>query len=295
MAKNSTPYFGKNGLAFLALAAAATACQHSAPPVAQAALAAAAPAVPPPARPLRPAASASADTALTPATLALLRQHDLAPLWNGYERGGTTSRPLEGFYGPPHYRISFYFSQVVRDAAQPNLFHVTGLDRYKKVITPFSGTITVQALRPFTKGMFLDVAEADSAAPAYTAVARFAFNEDPRTKGAGNYAGQALLDFYIDSHQQLQLGSSHPMSSELNPTGGAGLIFRGYHVSNQTGLRKAVAFSSDYSMVVPEALAKLGIGDRSEEVNPNLAKLGWNEAWENEEWWATSPKPRLSL
>ena len=48
-------------------------------------------------------------------------------------------------------------------------------------------------------------------------------------------------------------------------------------------------------MVVPEALAKLGIGDRSEEVNPNLAELGWNEAWENDEWWADSPKPSLNL
>jgi hypothetical protein len=277
-------------LFYLLALAASPACQPAAPATAEAPGArASAPATsaPPPAAP--------ADTALSAATLALLRQHNLAPLWRGYQRENNAYQPLEGFYGPPHYRISFYFSQVERDPARPNLFYVTGLDRYKKVITPFSGTITVRELRPFTKGMFLDAAPADSAAPAYTAVARFALAEDPATKGAGSYAGQALLDFYLDSQQQLQLAVSHPMSSELNPTHGAGLIFRGSHVSNQTGRRRAVAFSTDFSMVVPEALQKLGIGDRSEEVNPNLARLGWAEAWENDEWWAKSPKPGLSL
>jgi hypothetical protein len=278
----------------LPLALASPACQQSAPPAqsqTEAPLATAKPAAAKAATP-----TATADTALTASMQALLQQHDLAPLWaNRADGGAAAAFAMEGFYGPPHHRISFYFGNVERDLAQPNLFHVTGLDRYKKVITPFSGTITVRALRPFTKGMFLDVAEADSAAPAYTAVARFALNEDPSTKGAGNYAGEALLDFYIDSQQHLHLASSHPMSSELNPTLGSGLIFRGYHVSNQTGLRKSVAFSRDYSMVVPESLAKLGLGARSEEVNPNLAKLGWNENWENEEWWAKSPKPSFSL
>lgn len=46
---------------------------------------------------------------------------------------------------------------------------------------------------------------------------------------------------------------------------------------------------------MPQALKSLRLGDRSEEINPNLAKLGWNEAWENDEWWATSPKSSLSL
>ncbi|HEX8658192.1 MAG TPA: hypothetical protein VF690_11675 [Hymenobacter sp.] len=266
------------------LALVGTACQQQKPPAQSAVLSTPSKGVP---------AKAAAVSSLPPATQALLQQHDLAALWSGYEREDYTWRPMEGFYGPPHYRISFYFSKVERDSVRPNLFHVTGLDRYKKVITPFSGTITVDTLQLFTKKMFLDAAPADSAAPAYTAIARFALNEDPTTKGAGNYVGQALLDFYIDSQQHLQMANSHPMASEHNPTRGAGLIFRGYHVSNQTGRRKSVAFSTDYSMVVPEALAKLGLGDRSEEVNPNLARLGWNEAWENDEWWAESPKPSL--
>ena len=278
-----------------ALLLIAVGCQQTAPPGAKsAATPTSTVATLPKTNRVRRQANAPVDS-LTPATLLLLRQHDLAALWSGYEREDYTRQPMEGFYGPPHHRISFYFSQVTRDSAWPNLFHVTGLNRYKKAITPFRGTIAVYALRPFSKGMFLDAALADSAAPAYTAMARFALKEDPTTKGAGNYAGQALLDFYIDSQQHVRVALSHPMASEQNPTRGAGMIFRGSHTSNQTGLRKSVAFSTDFSMVVPAALAKLGLGDRSEEANPNLARLGWSEAWENDEWWAASPKPSLSL
>ena len=62
-------------------------------------------------------------------------------------------------------------------------------------------------------------------------------------------------------------------------------------MSNKTGQRQPVAFANFYGAVVPHALEKLGLGDRGDEVNPHMARLGWAEEWENEEWWAKSPKP----
>jgi len=44
-----------------------------------------------------------------------------------------------GFFGPTHYRIEMATTQVVRDPANPALYHVRGLSRYKKFITPFMG------------------------------------------------------------------------------------------------------------------------------------------------------------
>lgn len=236
-------------------------------------------------------ASSSPDNARTPEML-LLRRYDLSPLWANQTEMMKAHPTLEGFYGPSYYRISFYFSSVVRDARQPNVFHVEGLDRYKKVITPFVGTITVQAVRPFTKDMFADM---DSTGRAFTAAGQFAFAEDPATKGAGRYAGQALLDFSLDAQGHLDHAIQLVGPDNRNPTKGCGLLFRGTQVSNKTGQRHSVAFANYYGAVVPQALKSLGLGDRSEEVNPNLAKLGWNEAWENDEWWAKSPKPSLSL
>lgn len=271
-----------NFLLLLALAAAA--CQHPAPATTVTAAAAAAP----PSAP--PAPSAPADS-LSPATRAILRQYDLAPLWANRYEGQAASSAMEGFYGDKPYRISFYFTSVERDAARPNVFHISGLDRYKKVITPFSGTITVRDIVPFADSMGVEAP--DSTARAFTAVGRFVLNEDPGTKGAGNYAGEALLDFYYDAHGHLSQADCY--ACETNPTKGSGLLFRGRQTSNQTGRRQPVAFAGFYGAVVPDALLHLGLGDRSDEVNPNLVRLGWNEAWENEEWWAKSPKPSLSL
>jgi hypothetical protein len=239
-----------------------------------------------PARPL-----ASTDS-LAPAVAALLRQHDLSSLWAKQTESTKAYPTLEGFYGPAYYRISFYFSKVSRDARRPNVFYVEGLDRYKKVITPFTGTITVQTVQPFTKEMFADL---DSTWQAFTAAGRFNFIEDPTAKGAGHYAGDALLDFAFDAQGSLGYAGDASGLAVDNPTKGCGLLFRGTQVSNRTGQRHAVAFASYYGAVVPQALAKLHLGDRSEEINPNLAKLGWNEAWENDEWWAVSPRTRLSL
>ena len=42
-------------------------------------------------------------------------------------------------------------------------------------------------------------------------------------------------------------------------------------------------------------MADLYLGERDVYINPKYAGLDWNEAWENDEWWADSPKPKLSL
>ncbi|MGY3090989.1 hypothetical protein ACVWYF_004053 [Hymenobacter sp. UYAg731] len=269
----------------LLLAAAATACQQGSPPIATAPVA-----VAPVQQPATAAQSAATDS-LSPAMLAMLRQYDLAPLWANREEGTAAQSAMEGFFGTTPYRISFYFSNVERDLAQPNVFRLTGLDRYKKVITPFTGTITVRSIVPFTNSMYVDAP--DSTARAFTAVGRFVLREDPATKGAGNYVGEALLDFYYDAHGRLNQASV--LDGVMNPTKGCGLLFRGSHVSNITGQHRPVAFANFYGAVVPQALEKLGLGDRVDAVNPHMARLGWNEAWENDEWWAKSPKPSLSL
>ncbi len=270
----------------LLLSATAAACQHQAPPAAT---------MVHPSATVQSVSAARLPTStdsLAPEAAAMLQQYNLAPLWANQTELMKEHPTMEGFYGPAYYRISFYFSKVVRDARQPNVFHVEGLDRYKKVITPFVGTITVQSVQPFTKEMFADI---DSTARAFTAAGRFELKEDPATKGAGRYTGQALLDFSLDARGHLNYAVTLPDLASENPTKGCGLLFRGTQVSNKTGQRHSVAFANYYGVVVPQALKKLGLGDRSEEINPNLAKLGWNEAWENEEWWAQSPSPSLSL
>ena len=266
-----------------------SACQHPAAPVAAVAGEPSLGAVPTKAAMPAKQKVASFDS-LNPEMRTLLREHDLAPLWANQTEIMKTHPAMEGFYGPDYYRISFYFSEVKRDSARLNVFHVKGLDRYKKAITPFVGIITVQSVQPFSKGMVVD---ADSSARAFTAMGRFELNEDPTTQGAGNYSGKALLDFYIDGNGRIE--QVFHIFGQENPTKGCGLLFSGSQVSNQTGTRKSVAFANFYGAVVPKSLEKFGLGDRSEGVNPHLAKYGWDESWKNDEWWAKAAKPSLSL
>ncbi|WP_046246994.1 hypothetical protein [Hymenobacter terrenus] len=232
-------------------------------------------------------------TAATAPTLALLRQVDLTPAWMNRGDPSEKSTALEGFYGSNHYRISFFFSKVRRDSLRPEVFHVWGLNRYKKVITPFTGTYTVRriAALPDTVQMFNS-----KVVQAYTAFADYILREDPTTKGTGVYSGKVMLDFCVNSRSQASVVRFDGVDMGLdNPTRGSGLLFEGTWQNNQTGQRKAASWASDFSVIVPETLQKIGLGQRGDTVYPELAKYGWNDWWENDEWWAESPKPSLSL
>lgn len=231
----------------------------------------------------------------TAAVLALTQQVDLAPAWGNKTPDTKRYGALEGFYGPDNYRMSFYYDRVQQDARQPNVFHVWGRDRYKRTITPFTATLTVTRLAslPDTAGMTYGLPRP---VRAYTAFATFTLREDATTKGSGHCQGRAALDFYVvRSHQAEQLPADSGEVGAGNPTGGCGLLFQGTWQDNQSGRQQPVAWANYYGVIVPEALAKLGLGMRSEEVDPRLARYGWNTIMENDEWWAKSPTPAVSF
>lgn len=234
--------------------------------------------------PLQKAASASPT---------LLQQVDLSYAWSNAKAEAKTNLTMEGFYGHDHYRISFFFSKVRRDSLHLEQYHIWGINRYKKVVTPFEGTCTVTriAALPDTVGM-----ENSSKLRAYTAFAEYTLREDPRTKGAGVYSGKALLDFCINARNQASQTAFTGIDLGFgNPTKGSGLLFQGVWRNNLTGRQQPASWSSNFLVIVPEALEKIGLGSRGDTIYPELAKYGWNEWYENDEWWAKSPKPSLSL
>lgn len=226
---------------------------------------------------------------------AFLAANNLAPLWQADfgQRENDSPRPtiLDGFYGAEHRHISVIIDKAEQDSSQPNVFRVHGRTRYKKNITPFEGTITVQKVKSLR--VFLDLdSVAQAQARAYTATARFVFHEDSTAAGAGTYQGTALLDFYRLA-AKLAIVQTFP-DNEI-PAGGGGLLFRGHWRSHRTGQQQAVAFATYPQAILPNTMTDLYIGDRGENINPKYAGLDWNSIWENDEWWAKSPKPLLSL
>lgn len=243
---------------------------------------------------LNSVAMAPADT-LTPEMLTLLRQVDLAPLWAADTAYADGYVPMIGFLGTDHYSISMVFDHVQRDAREPQLFHVRGRDRFRKVITPFVGTLRIQHIADFDS-CYIHKYGGDSI-HAYTASAVFALHQDKQRGGAGVFSGAAFLDFFVTNDGYCGLPEKPIEGIIVNgtPTKGSNRLFRGIWTNSRTGQTKPLLVANDLFIISPEIYADFGVGDRGTQINPKYAKQGWFDYWENDEWWADSPKPKLSL
>lgn len=272
------------------------ACQHHAAPVVRVAaaplpVAAVMPAVAPPL-----AAPAAAPDSLTPAMQTMLRQFDLSPLWVGDTAYADGYPVLTGFFGPDHYGISLIIDHAERDAREPALFHVRGRDRFRKVITPFEGTIRVRQIADFDSSYIMRSTIKDSV-KVYTATAAFTLRQAPTGKQYGVFSGEAFVDFYVtnDGYYRAPEVLMEGIIDTNTPTLGSGRLLRGTWVNSLTGAKKPLLVAADVFVIAPEIFPDFGVGDRGTQVNPKYAKLGWSELWENEEWWAESPKLSLNL
>jgi hypothetical protein len=295
----------KNQLALLALACASAACQPQAHP-------ATAPVMPPPTaqpatatkptQPL-PVLFGAADT-LTQPMRRLLRPYDLSLLWQnfGHYHDGA-QQCFEGFFGPDHYHFAMVFTRVARDPTDPAVYRVTGKSRYRKNIRPFTGTLTVRQVADLPYPGFLqalasqDENAADSlSGRTYTARARLQLQEEPQAN-SGIFEGEVLLDFYVVPRQKpgFVYVFAFEGTDEALPTRGAGLLLRGNRRNVTTGQVKSFIVSPDVAAVSPYVFKDFMLDERMGEINPKYAKLGWNEYWNNDEWWADSPKPSLNL
>ena len=289
----------KKLILLLSLALSVTACQHQAPP-AQAVAGQPAAATPVPGtaapKPL-PTLFATADTLNAPMR-ALLRQHDLAALWQGNTDDRKDFPVLEGFFGPDHYRFAFVFNEVRRDARQPELFHVRGKCRYRKNIRPFTGTLMLRTVVALPDSNFQEMRESDlgsdpGSVKTYTARARLQLREETQ-ENSGLFEGEALLDFYLTTDQHLGYVTSVSDGLETrNPTRGSGVLLRGKRRNATTGQVKSFVVAGSALSASPDIYQDFAFGDRSEQINPKYAKLGWNDLWANDEWWADSAKSPL--
>lgn len=305
----------KKLLALLVLAS--TACQQQAPPTAAAPPARPAPAptrLPPaPAgeKPL-PVLFTAADTLARPARQ-LLAQYDLSPLWQGSTPDRREHPVLEGFFGFDHYRFMLVFTQVQCDAQHPELYWVRGKGHYRQNIRPFTGTLTVRRLAdadvfyspsgnsfypPNSGSLPPDTLQARyeraaSQARLHTAWARLQLSEEA-ADNSGVFEGEAVLNFWVAPPARVGYAQA-PVLTEGEPGRGGWLLLRGSRRNVSTRQIKQFVVADDVFAAAPDVYKDFGIGDRGGELNPKYAHLGWNKKWENEEWWADSPAPRLTL
>ena len=293
-------------LTLLALALASAACQPQATQTPAAGPVPKAATITQPANsakgePPLPLLFAPADT-LTPAMRALLQTQDLSPLWQSLNSDRSS---FSGFFGADHYRFAMVLTQASRDAADPAVYHVTGKSRYfqSRNIRPFTGTLTLRQVVDLSYPGFLQMMArqeekaADSlAGRLYTARARVQLREEPG-ENSGVFEGEAVLDFYLVPGQKpgyVYVFAFEGTDDKL-PTRGGGVLVRGNRRNVTTGQVKPFIVSPDVAAIAPFVFKNFFLDERMGEINPKYAKLGWSTYWENDEWWADSPKPKLNL
>ncbi|MCI1189181.1 hypothetical protein MON38_17290 [Hymenobacter sp. DH14] len=250
-------------------------------------------------------AVAPADS-LTVEMRATLRQVDLSKLLLAPQPG--FSMALDGFFGTNPQRLSLAILQASRDSLRPELVHIRGKARWQKQVTSFTGDICFTRLSDyFDQGLLLSqgeesfvqdtVGEAGNIinARAYSASATFRL----LSEAPASYVlvGETLLDFWLTDKGITGLIHSPAEGAILEkaPTKGSGLLLSGRWQNAADKVGRPFLVSSDVFLLSPGLIKDFGIGDRGAQVNPKYAKLGWNNYWENDEWWVDSPKPKLNL
>lgn len=191
-----------------------------------------------------------------------------------------------GFYGEDRYKIEFYFSEVTKDEKDPFLYHVVGKNRHKKVISEFKGTFRIDSLAQVTDPN-LDTEEVGDMGVQriYSANGKFTLAEDSLKKYSGRFTGKMQMDFGAYDKAPIELW----YFSET-PNKGSGIRYDGTWTSYKTGKSKPVIWSKDLFRFANDILEEFSIGERDVEINEKYRKLGWDNFWENEEWWAQSKK-----
>lgn len=197
---------------------------------------------------------------------------------------------------------------AVRDSLRPELVHLKGKARWQKQVTSFTGDVSFARLVDYyDQGLLLSQGEESfiqdttgeagniTNARAYSASATFhLLSEAPDSYVL---TGEILLDFWLTDKGVAGLVHSPAQGAVLEkaPTKGSGLVLSGHWQEANDKAGRPFLVSSDVFLLSTGLIDDFGIGDRGAQVNPKYAKLGWSTYWENDEWWADSPKPKLSL
>lgn len=221
-------------------------------------------------------------------TTAFFANHNLsALLFDSTLEGGYANR-FDGFYGNDFYRIEFFYSDVHQDSLQPNVYHVKGKNRFKKNITIFEGTLTFRKLATFKDPNLNEEHYSHDEfelKETYTTEAIFEFRENQSAKGSGIFSGRMLMDFFERKNGNIELWYFSPNA----PAQASGFKFEGNWVNYKKTLTKPVVWAKDLFMFANNILTDFSIGEREVEINKKYRHLGWDNYWENDEWWHESP------
>ncbi len=236
-------------------------------------------------------------------TNAFFRVNNLATLLQTV-RGRPSDYALNGFRGSDQYRTEVVVLTAQRNAHDPTLYKLTGLTRTRRRIARFTGHIKFDSLsteplltatdkRNIKNWSMVALVQSTNREP----VQRFAIagkvhlQEQHTTTAAGYFDGRLVVELARTKAGHLRTDAPFMHGPSL---GGAQRYVGTWTTYQTRQVTPGILVEDTFG----DALFKQEdflLGDRDAAINPAYAKKGWNTLWENEEWWADSPKPSLSL
>lgn len=147
----------------------------------------------------------------------LLRTYDLTDLLQTVSPATEEWRKLQvlnGFFGPDHYRTELVVLEVWRDTRRPGVYDVQAKSRYKNVVTPLTGTITLTQVVAQPRYTTQEIAAApwesrqeENKRRMYTATGTFVLRSGPRGSRTEVCQGTVALDFAVGSDGKVVAGT----------------------------------------------------------------------------------------
>ncbi len=218
----------------------------------------------------------------------LLDTTDLSKLICNYDSLGAFDNRFDGFFGEDNYRIQFYFSTVKRDSANHLVYHIKGKTNFKNNIAPFSGTIVLEKAMKFIDPKInkeeWSYDNGDSLTGTYSLVGKLQLEEDKTLGHAGVFNGDFRMEYSNMSKSTPSLWFYSPSIGSK----GAGFASAGNWQLYGKTMVKPFVFGKDFFMFANDILADFSYGERDIEINKKYLHLGWDNYWEQDEWWVDS-------
>ncbi|MCP9766382.1 hypothetical protein EGI22_00590 [Lacihabitans sp. LS3-19] len=217
----------------------------------------------------------------------LLDTADLSKIFYNYDSLGAFDNRVDGFFGEDHYRIQFYFSKVWKDSLNPLVYHIEGKTKFKANVAPFKGSIVLEKAMKFTDPKVnIDEFnyENDSLKGSYSLVGKLQFEEDKKLNFAGVFTGDFRMEMaYMASGDRFLWHFSPSFGSK-----GGGYVSAGTWQQYGKPTVKPYIFGKDIFMFANDILADFSYGERDIQINEKYVPLGWDNYWEQDEWWVDS-------
>lgn len=218
----------------------------------------------------------------------LLDTSDLSKIFCNHDSLGAYDNRVDGFFGSDHYRIQFYFSKVWKDSLDPLVYNFEGKSNFKDNIAPFKGKLVLEKAMKFTDPK-INLSEwkyenGDSLKGTYSLIGKLQFEEDKRLGHAGVFSGDFRMEFANMAKGDRFLWFYSPSIGSK----GAGYASAGNWQQYGKPNVKPFIFGKDIFMFANDILADFSYGERDIQINEKYVHLGWDNYWEQDEWWVES-------